>query len=378
MNLLAFFSDGANEYNSSEWTLSTPTDSLRRLSDSIPKSSKINLKLLNIAHWLRNTTEAQKWCNWADIITIQRVVIDESIERTVFWKQRGKAVALTWDDGYNFVDESNPAAAYWSRGTVTVNTPYGSYESKLDKHPLDQFKVGLRECAGGIVPSRILANDWRQYSPVFYLPNYPKSRRYVGAIRKKSDYIVLGFGGSLGHKPSFTHSGILPALSRIIREYDNARLLLIGDRRIADLVPIAKSKLIYQNYVPYHEWPNTLAQMTISLAPLSQPFDMRRSMIKCMEAALMGIPLVTTGDALYTVYKDFYGTPGMVFVPSELTIDSYDQRAELWYQSLKMVIDNLPLYQQRAKESIEIGMEWDVDRNAPNILKVYEQILELV
>lgn len=318
-------------------------------------------------------------CADSDLIVVQRVLVEESIEQVSFWKQRGKAVTVDADDGYDFVEPTNLAHGFWMEGRVTINTPYGSYQTTLDRHPLTQFHQGLSQVTAMTVPSRQLVRDWQQYGRIIFLPNYMDSPVYLSQPKQKNDHIVIAFGGSLGHSESFIYSGVREALRQILFEYDDVRVQIIGDKRIADGLPLPKHKLIFRNYVPFSEWPSLLASYDIGIAPLASKFDMRRSHIKVLEYMLMRLPFVATGDNVCRVYEDFYNVDSGTFVSygDESTPDTYDKRVNEWYEALKKTIDNLAEYRERAARNVEVAMQWDCDVNVPNIVRTYEEIMNL-
>ena len=348
-----------------------PSNSLRKAGYST--------NILNIQHWLQNTPEARVACSNSDIISIQRVLVEESIKQADFWIARKKAVSVDWDDHYRGVIHStgNPAKIFWHDSMVTVNTPYGSYQSKLDRHPMTQFEEGLTKITAGTVPSRIIVDDYKHLARMFYLPNYILAERYHEAHRSKNDNIIIGYGPSMGHLQSVQDSGVNNALARVVRDRPNVRVLIVGDQRLLPLLPISKQSLLFHQYVPYFEWPDMLGRFDVSLAPLYHEFDKRRSFLKAAEAAMMGIPLVATYDELYPVYDEFKDFSSMRFVPSELTVPNYDERVELWYNALLDVVDNLSDYRERAKRNVDRAMAFDVDANVQNIVSVYEEILNL-
>jgi hypothetical protein len=306
-------------------------------------------------------------------------LVDESLEQALFWMKRGKAVVLDIDDGYTHVLATNPAYSFWQLGQATINTPHGSYTTKLDTHPLIQLERGLSQITALTAPSRTLLNDWKHVVRTFHVPNYIDSRQYLAAQKAQNDHIVIANGSSMGHTESFAVSGIREALQRIVQEYNDVRVMIVGDKRIAEGLPLPKDKLIFRPYVTYDNWPSVVAQYSIGVAPLASTFDMRRSPIKILENILMGIPFVATGDSHCRVYEDFYNVDSGTFVSygDETNSDTYDKRVDEWYIALKKTIDNLSDYRERAKANVDIAMNWDVDRNVGNIVAAYEEILNL-
>jgi hypothetical protein len=371
LSVLHFTSDGWAEYNSARWRISNGVQPLR--------DAGVDVRVASIQDWLRGTDTAKFFCSQADIIFIHRVLVEESIEQAQFWIKRGKAVVAAFDDHYEAVDDSNPAAKYWKYKSVMVNTPYGSYEAKLDKHPIEQFKYGLAQVTAGETPSRSLTKRWNEFARMFYIPNYIDSWRYLQAKKSKNDYIVLGYGGSLGHNFSYSNSGIKEALRRVCDEFDNVRFMLVGDERIGNIVALPKDKLIYRPYISYDKWHLYLQQYDIGLAPLGYEFDTGRSPIKCIEYTTMGIPFVATGDESCRVYEDFFDCPSGRFVSygEDAVTDAYNRRSDEWYCAIKSMVENITCYRQLAEESREYGLQFDVVQNVPNLVRTYEEILSL-
>jgi glycosyltransferase involved in cell wall biosynthesis len=184
---------------------------------------------------------------------------------------------------------------------------------------------------------------------------------------------VVAWGGSLSHTPGWRNSGIQEAFRRILQERDYVRLLIIGDKRVVDELPLRKDRVMFRHYTPWWIWQQTLKRYDIGLAPLAGEYDDRRSSLKVAEYLLAGIPFIASNSP---VYSDFTEADSGIFVKHDDY--PYDERVEDWYQSTIEMLDKLDYYNENAQKNIEeIGMTYDVDRNVDAIIAVYEEIIEL-
>ena len=324
---------------------------------------------------MHQTEYCRSKCIDADIIHLQRVLIRDTHETIKYWRDRGKAVVADWDDWYSGILEDNAAAPFWYHGEVGVTLPTGiTYDKKLDEHPVEQFVAGLQICTAGITPSAILSKDYEVYAPTFVVENFIDTKLYRAAPKHNNDpHIVLGWGGSLSHVQSFKDSGINDALNQIISERDNVRLLIVGDTRITDQLQIRHDRVWYTPYIGWWNWQKTLMRYDIGLAPLAGPYDDRRSSLKVAEYLMAGLPFVASKSP---VYKRMWDADSGHFVKHDDY--SYDDKVEDWYNSTIDVIDNIGHYRELAETNIERwGMQYDADRNVPEIIKTYERIIDL-
>jgi glycosyltransferase involved in cell wall biosynthesis len=367
MNIVYIVSDGLNEFNSSNFRVAVPSDALRRAGHDV--------HIINVKQWMKKTDEIKRICSAADIIHLQRVLTTDTHPFIQYWRSIGKAVVADWDDAYRLIGTENAASDFWYHGKVKVKLEYNiEYEHKLIEHPIEQFKKGLKICTAGITPSKVLSESWQTDVPTFVVPNYLKSSLYHAAKKQdNSPYVVVAWGGSLSHTPGWRNSGIQEAFRRILQERDYVRLLIIGDKRVVDELPLRKDRVMFRHYTPWWIWQQTLKRYDIGLAPLAGEYDDRRSSLKVAEYLLAGIPFIASNSP---VYSDFTEADSGIFVKHDDY--PYDERVEDWYQSTIEMLDKLDYYNENAQKNIEeIGMTYDVDRNVDAIIAVYEEIIEL-
>ena len=369
MNICFCVADGLSEFNSSNFRTAFPAGALIRAGHQV--------SILNVQHWMQQSPYANTVLQQADIIHLQRVLIDGTHEHVHKWRSAGKAVTTDWDDAYDLIHPDNAAAKFWLHGRVDVKLEHDiKYTTGMPTHPLEQFRKGLPFCTAGITPSKILSKDWETFTPVYVVPNYLESAMYRQTRKHVNDpYIVLGWGGSLSHVQSWKDSGINEALKRILQERDNVRLLIVGDQRVVDQLPLRRDRVWFTPYIGWWAWQDTLMRYDIGLAPLAGEYDDRRSNLKVAEYLMAGLPFVASKSP---VYEDFFTAESGLFVQHGHDKETYDERVESWYSSTIDVIDRIEYYRLMAKEAIELhGMRYDVDRNVDNIISVYEEIIGL-
>ena len=364
MVITHFVSDGFNEYNSSRWRVSNTTDVLIAAGHDV--------HIISIQEWIRQSPFARMICELSDIVFIHRVSVRDSIRAIEYWTKRGKAIVLDFDDSYdNLVGDTNPAKKFWINGVVQVKKSNGwSGEQILEEHPLETLKEAISKCTATTVPSKVLVSDWEKYGTVMYLENYINSEAYLN-IRKfesSDNAIRIGWGGSLGHIASFENSGVVEALSLLLKEHSNVAFFLIGDKRIIDLLPF-KDSIIFRPYVTYKDWAEIVSRYDIGIAPLAGEFDKRRSPIKLTEYCTMGIPFVATYDPAenYVVYENYKNANGFLI----------KNGSDSWYNALKDLVTNLEKRKLEASKNIEVASKYFAKNNVASILNVYSKIIGL-
>lgn len=371
MNIVHIFSDGNSEYNSSRHRGQTILDALHRAGHKV--------SYIHVDAWMKDSRKSE--LADAEIIVIERVLVEESVERTKFWQQRGKSVVVDIDDAYHllqpFEESGNQAAKFWQQGIVDITYPGGvKVQKQLETTPLAQFRNGLKYCAGITMPSRILAEDWSIYAKCWFVPNYLNEREYLPFAQKqlphRDDEIVIGWGGSMSHKISFEKSGCAEALRSVLSKRPQAKVMICGDQRILDIIKCPPQQVLYRHYVTWNEWPRVLASFDIGIAPLHGRYDHSRSSLKLSETATMGIPVLATGCPTYSEWQE-NGTGWYVEDGPESEVGL---RAEQWESRLLDMIDNYDQYKRATDEKLTYAMEWWIDRRVNDIVNTYQEIID--
>ena len=378
MNIVHVWSDGWNEFNSSRWRGLNLNRPLRVVGHHLVDA--------HIDQWFKNTPEIRRACSIADLIIVQRVMVEEALERVKFWREHHKPIVVDADDPYQLlVDQAttgNQASKFWYEGKVDVHTSLGvSYEKKLDRHPMEQFIAGCRMITGMSMPSRILMQDWQQYAHCWYIPNFIDSEHYLPfrrtpeRRRKTDEPLVLGYGSSMSHLPSFRDSGVLEALRRVFLQRKNVQYLHCGDERIMPMLPIADSRKLYQPYVTWEVWPKVMSRFDLTLAPMCGRYDDSRSAIKLTEATLMGVPIVASRSP---AYQDFVEAGiGVYTSDSGKDKEGIDKRAAEWEVALLDMIDHYDDHRDRIHSRFDYVLEhYDATLNVHYVESQYRDMIE--
>lgn len=367
MNIVHFVSDRFNEYNSSHFRVTIPATALNNAGHSV--------NVLSISDWLKQTPIAISKCATADVIVIQRVMVQDSISNAKKWIQHGKKVILDFDDAYDLIGKENSAYPFWGEGIVEIVLEHGTkYKKKMIPHPIEQLKTGMATLSGATVPSMQLVKDWSKYTPMYYLPNLLDSSVYNVPLSKNKK-ITIGWGGSMSHLTSWAGSGVEKALANIINKRNDVELLIVGDKRVVDQISakIDRSKIKFLPYVMFTDWPKVLAKFDIGIAPLAGEYDCRRSRLKVMEYLAMGIPFIATKAMPYFELLDTHLEEYFV---DQGDLDKADKPNMFsWELKIESIIDNIVKEREKAQSNKAYFYDWyDVNKNIDNIVDVYERI----
>jgi hypothetical protein len=284
---------------------------------------------------------------WSDVVVIERLLVEEVYDAIRMFGNAGKKVFCTFDDAYHLMP-SSPARDTW-RGGKTSRNGQGSI--------LNEFREGLRLCYGALVPSKLLAEDYRSYQPnIHYVPNYLYLPLWKNLPPKNPDIITIGWGGTSLHNISWKDSGVIPALGKICKRYP--KVIVHLQPPYPDIVVSMEKagvRYVLGAWQPFEEWPKTVAKFHIGLAPLSGLYDSRRSNLKALEYATLGIPWIATDDA---PYKESYG--GILV----------NNRMQSWYDALEELITDKQSYAVYS----ESGRAWSERFNGDCVGR-YEAVL---
>lgn len=358
MKVVYIFADNEKEWNSSEWRCAVPARAINR-------TRLHRAELISLDEFARSTLAAQAACELADLLVVQRNLLGPVLSAIQHWKARDKIVIADFDDAYHLMSPTNAGYAYWGQGLIRELGPDGRVvHHKIDPLPLTQFKWGLRLVDGATVPSRRLADDWRAYTDIRYVPNYIELEKYLNVTRQPHDGVLIGWGGSVSHLQSFTGSGVLTALRRVCRARPQVRVMICGsDARILEKLGLPPEQVIHKAWIPYSEWAKHLSQFDIGLAPLHGDYDERRSWIKVLEYLVMQIPWVASEGPAYHELRSY----GWLV----------NNTASAWERVLLDMIDHLDDYKaEAAREPYLFGISQSIDDNIDRVLGAYTSIAE--
>ena len=116
----------------------------------------------------------------------------------------------------------------------------------------------------------------------------------IKEVKKDNNKIVIGYAsGSITHNADFEL--ISDAIIKILDNYKNVYLKLIGVINVPDIFKKYGDRVITTPFMDYKKLPFTLRSIDINLAPLEDTFfNKAKSSIKWMEAGLVKIPTVAS------------------------------------------------------------------------------------
>ena len=367
MKILYVISDGFNEFNSSNFRARIPVN-------AINKTDYAQARIVHSGEWLKQTEHIKALCHWADVITIQRVAIFEGVTHTETWRNKGKCVVVDFDDAYQLIRGDNASYDFWGNGYITKTTPDGVQYKVKSPNPVEQFKLGVSKVSAIVTPSELLCKDWAKHlsphSTSLHIPNYIEGGRYLEPFDKNR--IIIGWGGSLSHLPSWTESGVINAIYKLMKKHDNLYLMIVGDERVVDKLSILpKDRLMFHPYVIWQRWPEMLRLFDIGIAPLAGEYDCRRSDLKVSEYIASSLPFVATKS---DVYKRYFELDGFV---EQGDLDKCDKpNADGWYHALDKKIVDIKQSKEQAKQAKrDYWASYNITENTYNIVNKYKEIL---
>lgn len=216
---------------------------------------------------------------------------------------------------------------------------------------IEKMKKTLSLCDAAITSTDKLVSELSQYvSKVFLnrnsaseemikyakeaLEQYSENKLVVGIgkrnkreIKIEKEKVVLGyFSGSLTHNDDFLM--ILPAIVRLMREFDNVMLSIVGELDMPEELEEFKQRLVILPYVDYRQLPKLIRSVDINLAPICENiFNEAKSENKWMEAALVKVPTIASDFGAFNVMIE-HGVTGILCKNSD----------DDWYEKLKTMI----------------------------------------
>ena len=158
--------------------------------------------------------------------------------------------------------------------------------------------------------------------------------------------------GTPSHNKDF--ATITGALTRILSEFPEARLVLAGPLDMEDALNQYESQIIRVPFAPRKEYFATVASQDINVAPLEMHNDFceAKSELKFFEAGLLGVPTVAVANETYRgAITD--GVDGFVAATEDE-----------WYEKLKLLIVDTDLRKSMREKALETALTHYTTKNA--------------
>lgn len=193
----------------------------------------------------------------------------------------------------------------------------------------------MKACDYLITTTSALARELEKYGKEVFVNRNVASEEMVKLsldavknVKKKPDEVVIGYlSGSITHNPDFEL--VKPALIRIMDEYENVKLLVMGHLDALEGFERFKDRIIQRPFGSWRKLPAVIAGLDINLAPIEETvFNEAKSENKWTEAALCKVATVASDfGAFREVIKD--GENGVLC-----------KNEKEWYEKIKeLVID---------------------------------------
>ena len=236
--------------------------------------------------------------------------------------------------------------------------PYIQSLTKSQKILYDEGVVRMRKtlqlCEGAITTTEILFKELKNYvSEVFINRNVASEMMFKLsdiALKKKknkklSNKITIGyFSGSITHNDDINM--ITPALIKILKEFKNVILLIVGEININKDLKKLYYKIKKKKSVKWNRLPQLISQVDINIAPLKDNiFNEAKSENKWLEASLVKVPTIASNiGAFKQIIKN--GETGILC-----------NTIEDWYIELKNLINDKNLQKTIAENAFEVCKE---------------------
>lgn len=183
------------------------------------------------------------------------------------------------------------------------------------------------------------------------------------SLLNRENKIIGYFSGSNTHNKDFLE--VKNALLRILNEYENVKLLIVGSLKLDKEFESFSNRIIRKSFMNPEEMIKELSTLYINIAPLEQnsPFTNSKSELKIFESALVNIPTIASNTVPYRECIND-GINGL--------IANNDRE---WYEKIKLLLDNQNIYLNIKDNLFNIVDKYDINNEIQNVIDIYSEIL---
>jgi glycosyltransferase involved in cell wall biosynthesis len=217
-----------------------------------------------------------------------------------------------------------------------------------------QIRKTLSLCEGAITATEIIANELKNYVPEVFI-NHNVANEEMWKLsetvlenksnKKNSSEIIIGyFSVNISYNSNFKI--IIPYLTKILLEFRNVKLLLLGEQDLPNDLKDFSSQVIIKKFIDKKELPVLIAGMDINIVPLKNCIlNEVKSENEWFEAALVKVPTIASNVGGFK-QAILHGKTGLLCT-----------NPEEWYNAMKtLIIDDL-LRQNIGSNAYEICKE---------------------
>ena len=226
--------------------------------------------------------------------------------------------------------------------TKYTNTiPYVKTMAGNDKKVYDDGVIAtgrlLSLCDGAITTTEALADELLKYVSDVMINRNVASEQMVKLSEeawkrntdRKGNHVKIGyFSGSITHNPDFLI--VLPTLIRLMEQYPQVELLLVGELDIPKELKSFKDRIVVSKMIDWRKLPDLIAEIDINIAPLEDTiFNRAKSENKWIEASLVKVPTVASRVGAFGKMIE-NGKTGILC----------ENTTEDWYGKLEFLVQN--------------------------------------
>ena len=300
----------------------------------------------NVPSPLTKYVMTPKAANIPDVLVHQRCWHDNLLHDIQILQSRGCKIIHEFDDGLHNMPNTNPSFRHLRNDSPMVKT----------------FTEAIKTADVNIVSTPQLRDFYRKFNPHVEVAYncvddgiFAKFERKITGQPKREGQIRIGWGGSNTHQQDLETA--LPALIRVMREFDNVRFGFIGwdgrslfpsdlHKRVEDL---GRTYPGYPKKEPPGGFTLTLddvpdrlpsvqyfdlmdsADFDIAIAPLERnTFNSQKSFVKFLEYGALNLPIVATAHGPYRQYAEEAKEP----------VGLLCSDTQSWYKALVSLIGN--------------------------------------
>lgn len=282
---------------------------------------------------------------WADLAVLMRAPRLPETDRFFETAARARVPVVFDIDDIIFLPEYFDAF----RRTVSLD----GRETAIEQRTFEGFYKNFSRSDFATASTPYIAEKMREHGKQAFVIHNGLNARQLHIAGKASqseewekhgERTILYLSGSQTHSRDFAR--VLPALERILSEFADVRLCVVGYLDLSGLPPEVAART---RTVPFMEWGRMLAysaRSTINIAPLDtqNPFCHAKSELKYFEAAIVGVPTVASPiDAFRRCIR--HGENGLL-------AETEDE----WYAALQALLTDEALYARVRKAAKEDAM----------------------
>jgi len=209
-------------------------------------------------------------------------------------------------------------------------------------------------CDEAITTNDFLAKELKNYIPdVFINHNIASEEMWKlseNALIKKSkmkssDEVIIGyFSDNIPHNSNIKM--IIPILTKILLEFKNVKLLLLGELDFLYEMQGFLSQIIKKKFIDWRQLPELISKIDISIVPLENNiFNKAKSENIWVEAALVKVPTIASNIGEFK-QNIIHGKTGLLCT-----------KPEEWYTAIKSLITDSFLRKTIASNAFEVCKE---------------------